>query len=353
MTIFEAAEFADHEEVAFLRDRESGLFAIVAIHDSTLGPAVGGCRMWPYASEACAVHDVLRLSLGMSLKNAMAGLPLGGGKSVILGDPRREKTPELLRAFGRAVHGLDGRYIAAEDVGIGVDDVAVMAEETPHVAGRPGGDAASGDPSPFTAYGVFVGIRTAVARQLGRPSLEGVLVAVQGLGRVGMALCGFLHGAGARLVVADLDPLAAEDAVARFGAKVSTPEKILEQEADVVAPCALGAVLDDASIPKLAATIVAGAANNQLALPRHGAALRDRGVLYAPDYVINAGGIINVAGEVAGRYDRGRTLARIECIEDRLDEIFGEAEERGEPTNEVADRMATRRLEAARARRQR
>jgi len=353
MTIFEAAEYAEHDEVVFCRDRTSGLRAIIAIHDRTLGPAAGGCRMWPYASEADAVRDVLRLSRGMSFKNAMAGLPLGGGKSVILGDPHRDKTPELLRAFGRAVDRLDGRYVAAEDVGIGVEDVALMAQETRHVAGRAGGDAASGDPSPFTAYGVFVGIRAAVAHRLGRPSLEGVRVAVQGLGNVGSTLCRFLHGAGARLVVADLDPIAVEAAVAQFGAQVATPEKILEQEADVVSPCALGAVFDDASIPKLTASVVAGAANNQLAEARHGAALRDRGVLYAPDYVINAGGIINVSGELAGCYDRGRSLARIECIEDRLGEIFHEAEERGASTNEVADGMALRRLDAARERRER
>jgi len=349
MTVFEAPEFAEHDEVVFCRDSRSGLRAIIAIHDTAFGPAVGGCRMWPYETETEAIRDALRLSRGMSYKSAMAGLPLGGGKSVIIGDPRRDKTEALLRAFGRCIDRLGGRYVAAEDVGLSVEDIETIGLETRHVAGLSMSRGASGDPSPLTACGVYEGMRAAVRHRLGREGLGGLRIAVQGLGHVGMRLCEHLHQEGAELLVADLDAGAVEAAVRAFGAKAVPADLILAQEVDVVAPCALGAVLDDESIPRLRARVIAGAANNQLAEERHGVELAERGILYAPDYVINAGGIINVAGEVCGDYDLARSMERVAAIADTLHAIFDEARRRGEATSRVADRIARARLEAARA----
>jgi leucine dehydrogenase len=349
MSIFESAEYCEHDQVVFCRDRAAGLFAIIAIHDRTLGPAVGGCRMWPYDSEAEAIRDVLRLSRGMTYKNAMAGLPLGGGKSVILGDPRRDKSEALLRAFGRFVEGLGGRYIAAEDVGFSVEDIEVVGRETGHVAGLESGGAASGDPSPFTAYGVLSGMRAAVEHRLARKSLEGVRVAVQGLGHVGVYLCRLLHEAGASLVVADVDAGRVRQVVAEVGARPVAADVIHAQDVDVFAPCALGAVLDDTTIPQLRVAVVAGAANNQLAEPAHAAMLAERGVLYAPDYVINAGGIINICGELSGDYDRERVRERVAAVYDTLMRVFRAADEEGRDTAAVADSMARAVLEKARA----
>ncbi len=348
MSIFEAEDFADHDQVSFCRDRSAGLFAIIAIHDVTLGPAAGGCRMWPYASEEEAIRDALRLSRGMTYKNVMAELPHGGGKSVILGDPRTDKSEALLRAFGRFVESLGGRYIAAEDVGMTADDMDIVAGETHHVAGS-NRSRASGDPSPFTAHGVFAALRVAVEHQLQRSSLEGLRVALQGVGSVGMHLCRLLHEQGAELVVADVDPEAVAEAVARFGARAVGPEDIYAEDVDVFAPCALGAVLDDESVAKLRASLVVGAANNQLARPHHGDELARRGVLYAPDYVVNAGGIINVAAEIAGDYDPDAVLERAERIGERLREILCQAQIKGEAPFRVADAMAHEKLEAARA----
>ncbi len=347
--IFSAADFSDHERVVYFCDRDSGLRAIVAIHDTTLGPAVGGARMLPYASEDDALSDVLRLSRGMTYKSALAGLPFGGGKAVLLGDPTRDKTPELLRAFARCIDELGGRYIVGEDMNVSVYDVREMQRYTRHVAGLIEGEHAGGNPSPFTARGVFMGIRAAVRHRSGRDALDGVRVAVQGVGSVGRALCELLHEAGAQLVVADLDAEAARGVASETGARVVDSATIHAEEVDVFAPCARGGILNDVSIPELRAAIVAGAANNQLAEDRHGQALLERGILYAPDYVINAGGIINGAGEILGHYDREASLAQIDRIGQTLADIFERADATHESTNRIADGMAEERLAAARA----
>jgi leucine dehydrogenase len=342
--IFEAREFDAHELVIFGHDAPTGLKAIVAIHSTTLGPAAGGCRMWPYASQAEAVADVLRLSRGMSYKNAMAGLPFGGGKAVIIGDSRTVKTPELLAAFGRVVDSLRGRYVTAEDVGTTTADMAHVARATRYVAGlgrAPG--VAGGDPAPKTALGVFLGLKAAVKFRLGRDDLAGLTVAVQGVGGVGYHLCGLLAAAGARLKVADVLPTAVARVCDEFGAAPVAPVRVLEEEADVLAPCALGAILNARTIARLRAPVIAGAANNQLAQTQDGEALRAAGVLYAPDYVINAGGIISVAREYYGGTE-AQVIEDIHGIPARLTEIFERARRESRPTSEIADRMARERL---------
>jgi leucine dehydrogenase len=348
MIIAPVSTGTDHEAVLRCRDEQTGLRAVIAIHDTTLGPAAGGCRMWPYACEDEALRDALRLARGMTYKSALADLPFGGGKSVILGDPARDKTEGLLRTFGRFVEHLAGRYVAAEDVGISVRDVEAIASETAHVAGLAHGCHASGDPSPLTARGVLVGMRAAVAARLGRDSLAGLRVAIQGVGAVGGQLCRMLHAEGARLVVADLSDRAVRDAIARYGADAVAGDAIVAADADVFAPCALGGIIDDDAVARLRAKVVAGSANNQLATPRHGDDLARRGVLYAPDYVINAGGIINVAGELSGDHDPDAVLEQIERIGPRLAALFREAERKGTCPGRVADDMARARLEAAR-----
>lgn len=344
--LFSHPEHDDHESVLFARDAASGLRAIIAVHSTAAGPACGGVRYWTYRDEAEALTDALRLSKGMSYKNVMAGLPLGGGKAVIMADAERTKTPDLLRAFARAVDRLGGTYVAAEDVGITVDDVAVMREVTPHVAGRAAGAGVSGDPSPFTARGVFLGLTTAVRFRLGAASLKGLRIGVLGLGAVGMKLAGMLHRAGAGLVVADLDPERVRAAREAFDAEVASPEDLPQRPLDALAPCALGGLLSPEVIGKLRTKVVAGAANNQLADPSCGALLHHRGVLYAPDYVINAGGIINVSGEVLGSYDRASAAAAVERIPETLTTIFETARASDRPTSEIADRIAAARLAA-------
>ncbi len=341
MEIFGHPEFDGHEQVVFGHDAASGLRAIIAIHNTNLGPALGGCRMWPYASEAEALTDVLRLARGMSYKSALAGLAYGGGKAVILGDPRKDKSEALFLAMGRLVESLGGRYTTAEDVGISVDDVEVMARVTRHVAGTRA--AGAGDPSPSTAYGVLMGIRAAVAHKLGRNSLDGVRVAVQGVGHVGTQLCRFLDQAGARLTVSDIDSAAVARVADAFGAEAVAPEAITGVAGEVFAPCALGAVINDETIERLQAPIVAGSANNQLAEPRHGVELMRRGVLYAPDYVINAGGVINISHE-GPAYDKQAAIDHVGRSHDTLREIFGRAEAAGIPTSEAADRLAEERF---------
>ena len=341
MSVFDCSDFDRHELVTFACDPESGLRAVIAVHNTSRGPALGGCRMWPYASEGEAVRDVLRLSRGMTYKAALAGLPFGGGKSVIIGDPARDKSPALFRAMGRAVESLGGRYHVAEDVGITVADVAHMGEATAHTAGiaADGTSADSGDPSPATAYGVYMGIKAAVKHKLGQDSLKDVHVAVQGAGAVGAKLCRHLVAAGAEVTLADIDAARARRVAANLDLHTAPSDAILDIPAAVFAPCALGAALDDASIPRLRAGIVAGAANNQLAEARHGAALQARGILYAPDYVINAGGIIHISHEGAA-YDRARAYAHVARIHDTLLTIFQHAERAGVPTSEAADRLA-------------
>ncbi|HYO45325.1 MAG TPA: Glu/Leu/Phe/Val dehydrogenase dimerization domain-containing protein [Gemmatimonadota bacterium] len=348
MTVFGAPEYAGHELVLHGSDPAVGLRAIIAIHDTSLGPAVGGCRMWPYESDEAALRDVLRLSRAMTYKCALAGLPFGGGKSVILGDPRADKSDSLLERFGRLVDLLGGIYRVGEDVGIGSADVEVMARATRHVAGIRQGEHASGDPSPFTARGVLVGMRIAVHHQLGRRDLKGLRIAVQGVGSVGAELCRLLHTEGATLVVADRDPQRARYATESWGAETVPPEAIWEAPVDVFAPCALGAVLDDRTIPRLRASVVAGAANDQLAENRHGDELRRRQILYAPDYVINAGGVINGSGEILGHYDPAEAWRRVERIGPRLEEILRLSDLEGVAPNRVADAMAEKILAAAR-----
>ncbi|OYD54961.1 amino acid dehydrogenase [Thauera propionica] len=347
MAVFSLSDFADHEQVVFVSDDKSGLKAIIAVHNSNLGPALGGCRMWPYASEEEAIRDVLRLSRGMTYKSAMANLKLGGGKSVIIGNPRTQKTPELLAAFARALEQLNGRYIAAEDSGTSVVDMKTMTQFTRHVAGihdKPSDQGTrSGDPSPATAYGTFIGIKAAVKERLGRDSLEGLRVAVQGVGNVGFDLARQLKAAGAQLWVTDIHREPLLQAGKELGATVVAPEEVFGLDVDVFAPCALGAILNDSTIPQLKAQVVAGAANNQLAEARHGAELMKRGILYAPDYVINAGGIIDVYHERIG-FDRAALIKHIEGIEDNLMEIFERARKEERPTGEVADAIAEERF---------
>ncbi len=346
MSVFSHPAFDAHEAVHFVHDAGSGLKAIIAVHSTALGPAAGGSRMWNYASDDAALHDVLRLSRGMSYKNAMADLPLGGGKAVILGDSASDKSPALFAAFGRAVDSLSGQYVTAEDVGISVADMALVAEQTRHVSGLPNAaaGAAGGDPSPKTARGVFHGIEAAVRARLGRENLEGLRVVVQGLGSVGYHLCRNLHAAGAQLIVADIRQASVERVQAEFGAEVVDVDAVLAVPADVLAPCALGGILNAETIPRLQVAIVAGGANNQLLRDADGQALSQRGILYAPDYVINAGGIINVAAQYLASMNDAEVDERVRGIGERLSEIFAIAEREDRPTNEVADEMARARI---------
>ena len=341
MSVFENREFDGHEQIVFCHDPASGLKAIIAIHNTNRGPALGGCRMWPYASDEDALTDALRLSRGMTYKSALAGLDYGGGKAVIIGDPRQDKSEALFRAMGRFVDTLGGRYSIAEDVGISVPDVEVMAQETRHVAGVTAGGV--GDPSPGTAYGVYRGIKAAAKHRLGVDSLKGLRVAVQGVGHVGYYLCRHLFAEGAQLVVADIAQDSLERVVQEFDAHVVAPEDIAAAAVDIYAPCALGAVINDASLPDLKAKIVAGSANNQLAEARHGEALRKRGILYAPDYVINAGGVIVISHEGAD-YDEARAFAHVAQIHDTLSEIFRRADADKIATSAAADRLAEERF---------
>jgi leucine dehydrogenase len=345
MEIFDLREFDAHELVVFGHDAASGLRAIIAIHSTALGPAAGGCRMWPYASTAEAVADVLRLSRGMSYKNALAGLKFGGGKAVIIGDARKGKTPELFEAFGRFVDSLGGRYVTAEDVGTTTTDMTQVARGTRYVAGlgaAPG--EAGGDPGPKTALGVFLGLKAAVKFRLGRADLTDVSVAVQGAGGVGYHLCGMLAAEGAKLSVADVRPVALQRVCDEFKARAVAVEEVLFEDVDVLSPCALGAVLSAQSIPRLRARVVAGAANNQLAQGQDGAALPAAGILYAPDYVINAGGIISVSREYHGGASEAQVIADIHGIPARLTEIFERARRENRTTNAVADELARERL---------
>lgn len=340
--LFDAPDFDDHEAVHFVADAATGLRAIVAVHSTRLGPAAGGCRWWGYADDAAALTDALRLSRGMSYKNAMAGLPMGGGKAVIL--RAAPKSDALLEAFGRAVDALGGAYVTAEDVGMSDADMTVIARTTAYVSGLPVGAAAhaGGNPGPSTAQGVFVGMRAAVRHKLGRDDFRGVHVAIQGLGSVGGALAARLAAAGARLTVADIDDARAERLAATLGATRVGVDAIMTVDADVFSPCALGAILDEGAIARLKVAVVAGAANNQLASPADGARLQARGILYAPDYVINAGGIINVVAEYLRQGDAAAVAARIAAIEPRLAAIFAAAAVDGRTTDAVADAEARR-----------
>ncbi len=341
MEIFERIQAHAHEQVVFCYDPTSGYKGIIAIHDTTLGPALGGTRFWNYGSDEEALVDALRLSRGMTYKSAAAGLNLGGGKAVIIGDPKTRRREMIFRAHGRFVESLKGRYITAEDVGTSVEDMDYVHMETDYVSGLAG---RSGDPSPVTAYGTYCGIKAAARARYGEDDLSGMTVAVQGLGHVGYYLCEHLAAEGAKLVVTDIDAERVRRVVEAFGARAVGADEIYAVDAPIFAPCALGAVVNDATLPRFKFEIIAGAANNQLAEQRHGRALMERRILYAPDYVINAGGVINVYGELNG-WSLERAKRKAGEIYDTLEELFELAKEEGIPTNEAADRLAERRIE--------
>ncbi|RXI99535.1 Glu/Leu/Phe/Val dehydrogenase [Anaerobacillus alkaliphilus] len=343
MELFKYMEMYDYEQVVVCQDKQSGLKAIIAIHDTTLGPALGGTRMWTYNSEAEAFEDALRLAKGMTYKNAAAGLNLGGGKTVIIGDPRKDKNEEMFRAFGRYVQGLNGRYITAEDVGTTVADMDLIHEETDYVTGISPAFGSSGNPSPVTAYGVYVGMKAAAKEAFGSDSLEGLTVAVQGVGNVSFTLCKHLHEEGAKLIVTDINKEAVARAVEAFDAKAVDINDIYSVDCDIFSPCALGAIINDDTIPQLKAKVIAGAANNQLKETRHGDLIAELGIVYAPDYVINAGGVINVADELYG-YNRERALKKVETIYDKIEAIFEISKRDKIPTYLAADRMAEERI---------
>ena len=334
--VFDLPDFDEHEAVHHFHDRASGLSAVIAVHSTALGPAAGGTRFWHYADSAQAVTDALRLSRGMSYKNAMAGLPAGGGKAVILADDAATKTPAMLVAFARAVDALGGRYITAQDVGMSEADMVAFSTVTPHVAGLPG---LGGNPGPSTACGVFLGVKAAIKRALGRDELRDVHVAIQGVGSVGGGLARLLAAEGARLTLADVDHTRAARLADELGAKTVSSQAILGVSADILSPCALGAILTDETIAALDVAAVAGGANNQLATDAQGAELFARGILYAPDYVINAGGIINVLRHL-GQGGDAEVAARIDGIPSRLNAIWDESAATGVPPAQVADRMA-------------
>lgn len=352
MEIFKYMETYDYEQLIFCQDKTSGLKAIIAIHDTTLGPALGGTRMWNYATEEEAIEDALRLAKGMTYKNAAAGLNLGGGKTVIIGDPLKDKNEEMFRAFGRFIQGLNGRYITAEDVGTTVADMDLIHEETNYVTGISPAFGSSGNPSPVTAYGVYMGMKAAAMEAFGSDSLAGKKVAVQGVGNVAYKLCEYLHEEGAILTVADINQASVDRAVNEFGATQVDVSEIYSQDVDIFAPCALGAIINDDTIPQLKAKVVAGAANNQLKEPRHGDKLAELGIVYAPDYVINSGGVMNVADELNG-YNRERAMKRVEGIYDTITRIFELSKKEGIPSYAAADRLAEDRIaRMAKSRRQ-
>jgi len=344
MKLFEYMSKYDYEQLILCHDESSGLKAIICIHDTTIGPALGGCRMWTYDSEEDAILDAMRLARGMTYKNAAAGLNLGGGKAVIIGDPKKDKSEELFRAFGRFVQSLNGRYITAEDVGTTEADMDLIHQETDYVTGVSPGFGSSGNPSPVTAYGVYKGMKAAALKAFGSDSLEGLTIAIQGVGNVSYNLCRHLHEEGAHLIVTDIYEENVARAVNEFGAKAVKVNEIYSVECDIFSPNALGAVINDETIPQLKAKVVAGAANNQLKEERHGDMLMERGIVYAPDFVINAGGVINVADELNGGYNRERAMKKVETIYDNLLKVFEIADRDNIPHYKAADRMAEERI---------
>jgi leucine dehydrogenase len=347
MEIFRYLERYDYEQLVFCQDQQSGLKGIIAIHDTTLGPALGGTRMWIYESEDDAIEDALRLARGMTYKNAAAGLNLGGGKAVIIGDPRMNKSEALFRAFGRYIQGLNGRYITAEDVGTTVADMDIIHEETDYVTGISPAFGSSGNPSPVTAYGVYKGMKAAAKAAFNTDSLAGKVIAIQGVGNVAYHLCQYLHQEGASLIVTDINKNAVRKAVESFGARAVDPAEIYGVDCDIFAPCALGAVINGQTIPQLKAKVIAGAANNQLKDTVHGDLIHQMGIIYAPDYVINAGGVINVADELYG-YNRERAMKKVDQIYGNIEKVIAISIRDGIPTYLAADRMAEERIEKIR-----
>ncbi|PYZ94369.1 leucine dehydrogenase [Salipaludibacillus keqinensis] len=343
MELFKYMEMYDYEQTVVCQDKESGLKAIIAIHDTTLGPALGGTRMWTYDTEEAAFEDALRLAKGMTYKNAAAGLNLGGGKTVIIGDPRKDKNEAMFRAFGRFIQGLNGRYITAEDVGTTVEDMDLVYSETEFVTGISPAFGSSGNPSPVTAYGVYVGMKAAAKEAFGDDSLAGKTVAVQGIGNVAYQMCRHLHEEGAKLIVTDINKDTVRRAVEEFGAKAVDINDIYSVECDIFSPCALGAIINDETIPQLKAKVIAGAANNQLKETTHGDIIQEKEIVYAPDYVINSGGVINVADELIG-YNRDRAMKKVETIYDSISKIFEISKRDQIPTYVAANRMAEERI---------
>lgn len=347
VSLFNELSTMEHEQVVFCHDKATGLKAIIGIHNTVLGPALGGTRIWNYATEAEAINDVLRLSRGMTFKNAISGLNLGGGKAVIIGDARNIKSEALLRRFGRFVNSLSGKYITAEDVGVSTRDMEYVAMETKHVSGLPENMGGGGDPSPFTAYGVYLGMKAAAKKAYGTDSLEGKTIAVQGVGHVGTYLIERLVKEKANVVVTDFYEERALEVAARFGVKVVGLDEIYDVPMDIYAPCALGATINDETLSRLKCQVIAGCANNQLKDEKiHGEALVQRGIVYAPDFLINAGGVINVYQEVVGNYNRDRAFSNVEKIYDFTSEILNKAQAEGISSHEAAVRIAKQRIEA-------
>lgn len=334
MELFKSMEEHDYEQLVFCQDKAAKLKAIICIHDTTLGPALGGTRMWPYATEEAAIEDVLRLARGMTYKNAAAGLNFGGGKTVIIGDPRKDKSEAMLRALGRFIESLNGRYITGEDVGICIEDLDVVKLETAHVKGI-----GAFDPSPFTGYGVWQGIKACAAELWGQDDLTGKTIAIQGLGHVGYCLAKHLHAAGAKLIVTDINEANVLRAVQELNAEAVRPEAIYGAPCDIFSPCALGGIINDSTIPQLNCRVVAGSANNQLEEERHGDLLRERGILYAPDFIINAGGVVGGTQESHEQAFKALTI-----IYKNLREIFAIANQNNIPTYQAADTLAEQRI---------
>lgn len=344
--VFGQLSFDDHEQVVFCNDKDTGLKAIIGIHNTTLGPALGGTRMWNYASETEALNDVLRLSRGMTYKSAVTGLDLGGGKAVIIGDAKTQKNPEMMRSFGKFVHSLSGKYITAEDIGMETADMDLVREVTPYVTGISEAKGGAGNPSPVTAYGVFMGMKAAAKYRFGSDSLKGKKVLVQGIGHVGTSLVKHIVEEGGEALISDINLQRLEKVRDEYGATIYNANNIYSAEVDIYAPCALGATLNNETIPQLEAKIIAGAANNQLADELlHGQMLKERGIAYAPDFLINAGGIINVYAELEG-YGKEEILRKTENIYNTTLEIFHTAEKEGITTHQAAFKIAQDRIDA-------
>lgn len=343
--VFGQPSFNDHEQVVFCHDKDTGLKAIIGIHNTVLGPALGGTRMWKYANEWEALNDVLRLSRGMTYKSAISGLNLGGGKAVIIGDSKVDKTPEMITRFGQFVHSLSGKYITAEDVGTTTQDMDLIRDVTPYVTGISEERGGSGNPSPVTAYGVYMGMKAAARHQFGSDNLEGKKILVQGTGHVGETLIDYLTKEGALVQISDINEARMQEVAAKYGATIYAGDDVYSADVDIYAPCALGATVNDATIDKLKAKVIAGAANNQLANEQvHGKLLQEKGILYAPDFLINAGGIINVYAEIVG-YDKAESMRRTENIYNTTLEIFNVAEANGITTQQAAMAIAQKRID--------
>jgi leucine dehydrogenase len=345
MGVFHDLQNYGHEQVTFFHDKETGLKAIIGVHSTVLGPSLGGCRMWKYTDEQAALRDVLRLSRGMTFKAAVAGLKLGGGKAVVMADARTEKTPAMLAAFGRAVESLSGKYITAEDVGMSVEDIDTIRNYTKHAVGG-SNEGGSGDPSIMTAFGVFQGMKAAVKHAGLGTSLEGMKVAIQGIGHVGYHLASYLSAAGAKLIVSDIYPVQIEKVVQEFGAVAVEPDQIYGTDAEIFAPCALGSILNQRTIPQLKCKVIAGSANNQLEVDYDGLDLFQKGIVYAPDYAINSGGLINVAAELDG-YNHARVVGQVTKVYNTIADILERSTAEHIPPHQAADRLAEQRLAEA------